>query len=119
MKRIVLLSLALMSIASMAFAQAGVIGAYTDELGTDCQIADVPGLVTVYLIQTGTAGSTAVQFAIQNANGNALVYLAATGRFPLTIGAPNTGTSPVRRRTARFGSIGSINARPNSRNRAT
>lgn len=62
-KRVMLLFVICIAMASLAFAQAGNIGAYADAGGTNCNIVDpaTAALVNVYIVQT-MAASTGVEF---------------------------------------------------------
>ena len=64
MKKVLLLTLVMVVSASVAAAQPGALGTYADPGGLNCNVADVaPGLLSVYVVQTLTGGSTAVEFA--------------------------------------------------------
>jgi len=64
MKKTLLLSLAMICVASMAFGQAGTVGIYADPVGANCHLPDVVAGLNVYnVVHTNTAGASAVQFS--------------------------------------------------------
>jgi hypothetical protein len=75
MKKALLLSIAILCISSLAFAQPGSIGVFADPAGLGCDIFDTaPGLVMVYIIHVYSPGATASQFKVE-AN-HLMTYLA-------------------------------------------
>ncbi len=64
MKKILLLSVSLLFIASLAFAQAGSIGLFINLEGTNCDVYDYPGIVLIYVVHVYTPGATAAQFRV-------------------------------------------------------
>jgi hypothetical protein len=65
MKRALLLSVCLLVVASIAFAQPGSIGLFADPGGTSCNVTDAaPGLLLVYVVHVLSPGATASQFAV-------------------------------------------------------
>jgi len=95
MKKVLLLTFVLMVVASMAFAQAGRVGIYnspTPGSVDDCGITDAaPGLVSVYLVQRGTGGSTAVQFAAPVPGCFTGQWLSDTAVWPVSVGNSQVG----------------------------
>jgi hypothetical protein len=94
MKKTLLITLALMLSASMAFAQAGSIGIFADVAGTDCNLADaVPGLITYQIVHVNTPCATACQFAAPAPACLLATYLSDAQVFPVTVGNSQTGVS--------------------------
>lgn len=90
MKRIVLVSIALLAFASAAFGQ-GVVMLYSDPGFTTCDATPAPGLFTVYVVHEVTNGAKAVQFKLEENTGGSLLYIADQPQFPLVIGNSQTG----------------------------
>lgn len=83
MKRFVLLSIGLLLVSSLAFAQPGSIGLFSNVGGTNCDVYDtVPGLVLVYVVHVYTPGATASQFRVASNWGNAMTYLSEAVTAP-------------------------------------
>jgi hypothetical protein len=83
MKRFLLLSIGLLLVAGLAFAQPGSIGVFSNVTGTNCDLYDVaPGLVLIYVVHTMTAGATASQFRVVCAWGFNMTYLAESPTAP-------------------------------------
>ena len=93
MKRAALLTVAMLCVASLVFAQGGSIGAFGDPGGTDCNLYDAaPGLMSVYIVHMNTAGATASQFyAPTPACFLGATYLSDSPAFPVAIGSSQTG----------------------------
>jgi hypothetical protein len=83
MKKVLILALAIVMSASLAFAQnGGHIGLYSDAPGySDCNLVPIIGINNVYVVHTTSVTSTSAQFKVEN---NWLAALA----FP-----PNWGTN--------------------------
>ena len=64
MKRSVLIAIALISIASLAFGQAGSIGVFADAGATQCNFVDTGGLVQVNFVHVNHTGATASQWML-------------------------------------------------------
>jgi len=93
MKKVLLLTVAMMLVASMAFAQGGHIGLYADVAGTDCFVVDaVPGLVFVYVIHELAPGTTAAQWRVQNNSAMSYLGFSLAPTF-LMLGDPSTGAA--------------------------
>ena len=93
MKRVVLIAMALVMMASMAFAQAGFIGIYQEPAGTSCDIVAAPFAVTmVYVVHQQTM-SAASQWAVENNNALLLGVGATPGPGMLSLGDPFVGVS--------------------------
>lgn len=75
MKNILVLSTCVLFCASLSYGQAGYIGLYSDVVGTDCTMTDVPGPCSVYVVHKGTAGATLSQFMIQDVGLNSTIFL--------------------------------------------
>ena len=95
MKKTLSLTLVLMLSASMAFAQAGSIGIFSDPGGSSCNLLDTaPGLLNLYVVHALTPAATASQWAApQPACMVGASYLSDTGIFPVTIGNSQTGVA--------------------------
>lgn len=94
MKRSLLLTLAMLCIAGMAFAQAGSLTIAADPGGTNCNLADTtPGLCTYYVVHVNTPGATASQFYAPQPACMLAVYLSDGAVYPVTIGSSQTGVA--------------------------
>jgi hypothetical protein len=93
MKRAALLTVAMLCVASLVFAQGGTIGAFSDMGGTDCYITDgVAGLLPIYIVHVNTPGATASQFyAPTPACMVGATFLSDSPSFPVAIGGSQTG----------------------------
>jgi len=93
MRRALSLTLVLMLVAGMAFAQ-GIVGIYSDISGVDCALLDVsPGLTAYYIVHTHTMGATACQYIAAKPDCVTATWLSDTDPFPITIGSSQTGVS--------------------------
>jgi hypothetical protein len=90
MKRIVLVSIALLAIATSVFAQAGAVMLWGDAGFTTCNVVNPVGLATVYMTHEGHPGATAIQFALSDDTG-VLAWVADQNQFPLALGNTQTG----------------------------
>ncbi len=109
MKKVLLLTVAMLVCASMAFAQVGSIGLFADPFGADCNVLDVaPGLCNVFIVHTNAAGTTASEFGIEapvciaapflSYAANWAVDIAANASFPLqgrSVGYGGCLASPI------------------------
>ena len=95
MKKAALLTIAMLCVASLAFAQGGSIGIFGDIGGTDCNVYDLaPGLLSVYVVHVNTAGATASQFAAPTPACMAgATYLSDSSPFAVVIGSSQTGVA--------------------------
>ena len=95
MKKTLLFTLVLMLSASMAFAQGGSIGVFSDTGGASCNLTDAAaGLLSFYVVHVLTPGATAAQFmAPMPACMVGASYLSDTGIFPVTIGNSQGGVA--------------------------
>lgn len=76
MKTLVMLLVILVFTAGLAYGQAGYIGLFSDEYGSECELIDaIPGLASVYVIHMATAGATASQWKVQSGGGFTMVYM--------------------------------------------
>lgn len=110
MKKALLLTVAIVCVASMAFAQPGYLGVYADPGGTNCAGNDLPnGFLPVYVIHQATAGATASQFGVQSAFPAGLVYLGETSPYATVIGTTWMHDEGLGGTVAYGGCIGSPN----------
>jgi hypothetical protein len=94
MKKALLLAMALMLGASVAFAQGGTIGLYKDMAGTDCWLNDTtPGLTAYYVVHLNTTAATAAEFSAPKPTCMMATYLSDASVFPVTVGTSQTGVS--------------------------
>jgi len=95
MKTVLLLTLVLMLGASMAFAQAGTIGIYSDPTGTSCNLTATPGLVFYYFLHVNTTGARVSAWAAPAPTCFPATYLGYFAEDPywLCIGDPESGIS--------------------------
>lgn len=95
MKKALLLTLVLMLAASMAFAQGGSIGVFSDAAGSSCNLTDAaPGLLSFYVVHVLTPGATASQFAAPMPSCMlGATFLSDTAIFPVTIGGSQGGVA--------------------------
>jgi len=95
MKKTLLFTLVLMLSASMAFAQGGSIGVFSDAAGTSCNLIDgAAGLLSFYVVHTLTPGASASQFiAPAPACMLGASYLSDTAPFSVTIGNSQNGVA--------------------------
>jgi hypothetical protein len=80
MKKALLLTIALLCISSLVFAQAGSIGVFADPGGAVCDLVDFPGLVVIYVVHVYTPGATGSQFSLTE--NHLMTYLAETVTAP-------------------------------------
>jgi len=90
MKRSVLIVLALMLTASMAFAQNGSIAVFSDAGGSSCNFADGGSLVQVHIFHVNSPGATASEWKL-DVSQVAWTHLGDTKDFDLVIGTSITG----------------------------
>jgi hypothetical protein len=91
MKRAMIIACCLVFGASMAFAQAGSIGVFSDAGATSCNFVDGGGLVQVYISHVYTDGATASQFKLAAPAG--WTHLGDTWNFTTVIGTSINGVS--------------------------
>ena len=96
MKKVLLLGLAIMLCASMAYGQAGVVGIYSDAAGTTCFVNPAPVgpySLSLYVVHTLGGGTTGIGFNIvPSAGWNAtLAFSTLTAPF-VAAGSPMGGT---------------------------
>jgi len=83
MKKALLLTIAILCVASLAFAQAGAgsVGVFADPAGTVCNLYDsAPGLFLAYVVHVYAPGATASQFRVTS--NNAMTYLSEAVTAP-------------------------------------
>ena len=94
MKRVVFLMVAALMAASMVFAQAGSIGIFADNQGTNCNLPDPgPGLTMYYAVHVNTPGATACAYWAPKPTCFTAMYLSDTNMFPVTVGNSQIGAS--------------------------
>jgi len=93
MNKVLLLTFVLMLGATMAFAQAGSIGIYSDETGTNCNLTATPGLVFYYFLHVNTTGARVSAWAAPVPTCFPAVYLGYFTEDPFwfCLGDPETG----------------------------
>jgi hypothetical protein len=80
--------------ASMAFAQAGSIGIFSDNAGTDCNLWDTTaGLCSYYIVFVYHGGVTGAQFAAPVPACLLAMYMSDTTVWPVNIGDSQNGIS--------------------------
>jgi hypothetical protein len=76
MKRGLLLTVSLLAIAGIAFAQPGSVGIFADAGGATCDLSDAtPGLYSVYVVHVNSPAATASQFSVAWDAGMNMTYL--------------------------------------------
>jgi hypothetical protein len=91
MKKVLLLTLVMVVSASIAAAQPGALGTYADPGGLNCNVSDAAaGLLSIYVVQTLTGGSTAVEFASPTPACFVAPYLSWSSPFGVSVGDPVT-----------------------------
>lgn len=94
MKRTLLIAMAALCVAGFAYADGvGHIGVYADAVAGSCDITDVAGLVTVYVVHTDADAANTSQFAIAQEPGVNMTYLSATNSLGLILGELSTGVT--------------------------
>ncbi|NIO02164.1 MAG: hypothetical protein GTO42_08485 [Candidatus Latescibacteria bacterium] len=93
MLRAMLISICLLLIASIAFAQAGNIGIFGNDLGTSCSVVDAGGLVTIYVLHLYSSGATASQFMVEQRNGACMTYISEDSPHTTVIGNSQVGVA--------------------------
>ena len=95
MKRTLLVTFIIVSSATLAFAQAGYICLFSDNLGTDCSLWDnAPGVLCQYhVVYINHGPATAVQFAAPAPPCLQATYLNDTPKFTVTLGNSQDGVA--------------------------
>lgn len=97
MKRIALLSLCLIMVASLAFAQGGRIGVFSDPGASDCDYDDIAvGLGSIYVVHISDGIDNAAQgsaFQVELGAGANMTVTGVVANYPLVIGEPYTGVA--------------------------
>ncbi len=94
MRRLFLIASVMVFAATGAFAQTGSLAVAGDLSGADCNLADIPGLCTYYIVHLSAPGATAAQFsAPQPGCMTAALWLSDTPVFPVTIGNSQSGVA--------------------------
>jgi hypothetical protein len=97
MKRIVLLTLAVLCISNLAFAQEpGSIDIFSDVTMTSCNIVDVPGLVSLFVFHTHASLVASSMWMLEATDGaEGMTFVGDTVQFPVYIGTSMSGLSVV------------------------
>ena len=83
MKRFMLLSVGLLLVAGLAFAQGGSIGLFSTPAPVNCDVYDIPGVIMVYVVHVFSPGATAAQFIVNDVSwGNLMIFLAEAATPP-------------------------------------
>ena len=98
MKKTLLMTFAILMIASVALAQPGSIGLFVDTAALSCNILDAaPGPCNVFVVHTGTVGATASEFGISSPPCILASFLSYAANWAVDIaadaGAPLDGRS--------------------------
>jgi hypothetical protein len=97
MKRLLLLTVVVLGVSSLAFAQyqPGSIDVYTDAGQVSCNFVDPGGnsLIQVYIFHTHTTGATASQFKLEVPPSAVWSHLGDQWNMPTTIGTSVSGVS--------------------------
>ena len=94
MKRIVLLTLSMLVMASIASAQiSGTIAVFADEGRVGCRITDAPGLVHAYVYHMSSDGTEASTFRLVLNGGAALVHVTDVFKIGLQLGSTIAGVA--------------------------
>jgi len=89
---ILIATVLVVAIPATASAQFGVIGVYTDQMASGCEIVDGgQGVVTLYVVHTLGAGAAAVVFMVQPSAGFGATYITDSHPFEVSIGDSQTG----------------------------
>lgn len=105
MKALLLTFVCLLFAAGTVWGQAGIIGIYGDNAGTNCNLRDsAPGLTPYYIVHVQTTGATACQYSAPTPACLLATYLSDTNVFPVTVGNSQTGVS-IGYGTCRIGAI--------------
>jgi len=93
MKKVLLLTMALLVVSSMAFAQAGYLGIYDTPDGGNCDLVNIPvNVATFYVVHHATV-STGAQWMAENLNPSLLLLTSAVNPAFVSVGDPATGVS--------------------------
>lgn len=93
MKKALLLSFALMLVASLAFAQAGSIGIFADPAGASCNLVDVNGLGLYYIVHVYTGGATGSEWVATKPACHTGMWLSDQNQFSVVLGTTQAGYS--------------------------
>lgn len=74
-------------------AQPGVMSLYADPAFTTCNVANPSAVQYAYVVLDATSGATAVQYALSDNTGGAIVWLADQYMFPLVLGNSQSGVA--------------------------
>ena len=92
MKHVLLLTIVMLLGASLAFAQGGNIGLYSDPSGTDCNLAPILGVCDVFVVHTLAPGVLGSEWAITQPSCLNEPFISDTSPFGVYIGvSPFTG----------------------------
>ncbi len=94
MKKVVFLTVAVLLTASLAFGQAGSIGIFGDNQGTDCNLSDtVMGMCNYYIVFVWHNGITAAEFSAPTPACLLAMYMSDATVWPVNIGNSQAGIS--------------------------
>jgi hypothetical protein len=96
MRKLLLMTLILMVSASVASAQLGRIGIFSDNGGTNCAVSDTVPINTqigVYVVHINTPGAKACQYKATQPSCFPHIYLSDTYNFAVNIGTTQVGIS--------------------------
>jgi len=102
MKKVLLLTVAMLVCASMAFAQGGSIGLFADPLGSNCNMVDAaPGLCNVYVVHVNAPAVSASEFGIDQPPCVLAAFLSYTPLFAVDIAF--NALAPLQGRSVGYG----------------
>ncbi|MFQ5510392.1 MAG: hypothetical protein ACE5EO_00960 [Candidatus Krumholzibacteriia bacterium] len=96
MKRLLFVSLILVVVPAVVFAQAGQIGLFADPGGADCNLMDTsPGPITVYVVLIDHGGAGACDFSVRPGPGFNASFVSDTPVVGTIFGTSQTGVSII------------------------
>ena len=94
MKRLLLLTVSILCVAGLAYGQAGQLGLFADQAGTNCWLSPIAtGVSAFYVVHVNTGGATAVEFSIPQPACYTATYLSWAANFPVASGNPVVGAA--------------------------
>jgi len=95
MRRLLILTIAVLMCAGVAMAQGGFIGLYADAAGTECNVYDLPTMVVeIYVVHQFAPGATASEFKVSPVDGANMTWLSDSVWSPfLHLGNSQDGIS--------------------------
>jgi len=80
--RILLIVICIIALtAGLVYGQAGYIGLFADATGTNCEVWDIPSLVTVYAVHMATSGATFSQWKVESGGGFSMIWISDNYSF--------------------------------------